>query len=198
MTTTDPAATNGRTLESIRERWQKASAGPWHWSGNTKTRQVYLSRWVKGMGRVTVMAFSRWGMQDAQPQFIDNPADPFVVKPAAEMPVYEVAPDATSSNDRRVYRHDLAGIRHPDAEAIANAPADIAWLLAEVERLQTAQDAALTGALEDIRERRRNFRRLNADPQYLAAMDDAFGLVNNRVRALAPSAPVAEFAGSKA
>lgn len=49
-------------------------------------------------------------------------------------------------------------------------------------------EASLAGALEDIRERRQNFRRLNADPQYLAAMDDAFGLVNNRIRAAASAA----------
>lgn len=58
------------------------------------------------------------------------------------------------------------------------------------------QEAALAGALEDIRERRQNFRRLNADPQYLSALDDAFGLVKNRISALTPAAPAADLAGS--
>ncbi|HEY9354520.1 MAG TPA: hypothetical protein VIP28_14755 [Nocardioides sp.] len=130
------------TISEIRERWEKTSAGPWHWSGNTKTNQVYLARWVKGMGRVTVMAFSRWGMQGAQPQFIDNPADPFFVQDASKMPVYEVAPNATSGKDPKVYRHDLIGIRHPDAVAIAAAPGDVAALLAEVDRLTGLLDRA--------------------------------------------------------
>lgn len=141
------------TIAEIRERWENASTGPWHWSGNTKSRQVYLSRWVKGMGRVTVMAFSRWGMQDAQPQFIDNPADPFFVEDASTKPVYEVAPAARSGSDPKVYRHDLIGIRHPDAEAIAAAPADVATLLAEVSRL--------TGLLEQAA---RVGRRATLDP----------------------------------
>lgn len=70
------------------------------------------------------------------------------------------------------------------------------WVSPEQHR--AAVEAALAGALEDIRDRRQNFRRLNADPQYLAAMDDAFGLVNNRIRAVAPAAPAAELVGSKA
>ena len=49
-------------------------------------------------------------------------------------------------------------------------------------REAAARREALLEAREDIRARRQNFRRLNADPQYLAAMDDAFGLVNNRLR----------------
>lgn len=49
---------------------------------------------------------------------------------------FEVAPEATSRDDRRVYRADIVGIRHPDAEFIAHARTDVPALLAEVERLR--------------------------------------------------------------
>lgn len=41
--------------------------------------------------------------------------------------------------------------------------------------------AALLGAREDIRDRYREFSRLHADEQYLSALNDAWGLVNNRI-----------------
>jgi hypothetical protein len=47
--------------------------------------------------------------------------------------VYEVAPDATHREDPRVYRADIVGIRHPDAEFIAHSRRDIASLLAALE-----------------------------------------------------------------
>ena len=42
-------------------------------------------------------------------------------------------------------------------------------------------DRALAEALGDIRARRQEFNRLGAHEQYLMALDDAFGLVNNRL-----------------
>ena len=42
-------------------------------------------------------------------------------------------------------------------------------------------DRALAEALADIRTRRQVFNRLGAHEQYLMALDDAFGLVNNRL-----------------
>jgi hypothetical protein len=85
-----------------------------------------------------VMDFVRWGMQAAQPRFL-NPADDgsWMFK-ASDMPIYQVAPDATSRDDRRVYRADIIGIRHPDAEFIAHARQDVDDLLALVDELQAA------------------------------------------------------------
>lgn len=52
---------------------------------------------------------------------------------------------------------------------------------------QAIREARSEGAAEvrdDIRARRREFRRLNADSEYLLALDDAFGLAANRARAV--------------
>lgn len=126
------------SIDEIRERWQKATPGPWEWRGNVDVNRVWLGGWVKGIGGTSVMDFVRWGMQGAQPRFID---ENLMMDRASEMPVFEVAPTATSRADRRVYRGDLIGIRHPDAMAIAAAPADVAALLAEVDRLTKALEA---------------------------------------------------------
>ncbi|MEV0085230.1 hypothetical protein [Saccharopolyspora sp. NPDC050642] len=60
------------------------------------------------------------------------------MKPARDMAVYEVAPQATSRDDQRVYRADVIGIRHPDATFIEHSRADVDWLVAEVDRLRAA------------------------------------------------------------
>lgn len=52
--------------------------------------------------------------------------------------------------------------------------------VAAAETKARAEGAA--AVRDDIQARRREFRRLNADPQYLNALDDAYGLANNRAR----------------
>lgn len=59
-----------------------------------------------------------------------------MVQDARDLAVYEVAPEATSRQDRRVYRADVSGIRHPDAEFIEHSRADIDYLLSENDRLR--------------------------------------------------------------
>lgn len=66
---------------------------------------------------------------------------------ARDMAVYEVCPDATGRDDKRVYRADVVGLRHPDAEFIAHAREDVDALIAEVERL-TARLAEARSQLE--------------------------------------------------
>lgn len=127
------------SIEEIRDRWEKATPGPWEWRGNVDSHRVWLGGWTKGLGGTSVMDFVRWGMQGAQPRFID---ENFMMNRASTMPVFEVAPTATERSDCRVYRGDLIGIRHPDAVAIAAAPDDIAALLAEVDRLTEALQEA--------------------------------------------------------
>lgn len=147
----------GIDLEAIRARADAATPGPWGWYGNTDTHDVYLA--TQKWGRHYVMEFERWGMQQAQPVFVEGRswvADGDSLKfhtsggmfPAAELARYEVAPDATDRKDPRVYRADLTGFRNPDATFIAAARQDIADLLAEVDRLR----AALVNA-EDVAER---------------------------------------------
>jgi hypothetical protein len=62
--------------------------------------------------------------------------DPFMafnvdgyMTPAKDLAVYEVCRDATSREDRRVYRGDVVGIRHPDAQFIVDAPTYVRELI---------------------------------------------------------------------
>jgi hypothetical protein len=56
---------------------------------------------------------------------------------ARDLAIYEVAPDATSREDPKVYRADVVGIRHPDAAYLAAAnPQTVIALLDEIERLR--------------------------------------------------------------
>ena len=64
--------------------------------------------------------------------------DDWLLEDARKLAVFEVAPDAVDREDPRVYRADIVGLRHPDAEFIANARADVDTLLAEVDRLRGA------------------------------------------------------------
>lgn len=94
----------------------KHTPGPWQWFGDTKHGAPYLAT-VHG-GRRYVMDFVRKGMNRAQPRFqIDG-----IMEPASDLAIYEVAPLATSADDTALYRHDIIGIRHPDAQLIAAAP----------------------------------------------------------------------------
>lgn len=108
----------------IQERLSKATPGPWYWR-NTQEPFLFGAR-----SRV-VMAFSRMGMQGAQPQF--RTADGLL--------------DDTGKANINAY---------PDADLIAHAPTDIADLLAELDR--TTADLAV--AAEVARERGQEVERL--------------------------------------
>ncbi|MFA7264940.1 MAG: hypothetical protein WC054_01395 [Candidatus Nanopelagicales bacterium] len=58
-----------------------------------------------------------------------------IIVDARTMVKFEVAPEATDRSDPRVYRADIVGVRHPDAEFIAHSRSDIEFLLEEVARL---------------------------------------------------------------
>jgi hypothetical protein len=124
------------TIESIRQRVAAATPGPWDWTGNLRARWVELS--TIHSGRLGVMRFDRWGMSGAQPVFLD-PASrargmgAVTNVKASDVPIFEVCPDATSPDDIRVYRHDIRGLRHPDATFIAHARTDVELLLAVAE-----------------------------------------------------------------
>lgn len=64
---------------------------------------------------------------------------------ARKLARFEVAPQATERSDPRVYRADITGLRHPDAEFIAAARADVDWLVAEVEHLRAELEEARRG-----------------------------------------------------
>ncbi|GGK31905.1 hypothetical protein GCM10010124_25850 [Pilimelia terevasa] len=136
-------------IDAIKQRDSAATPGPWQWFGNTDNHQVFLG--TPDRGRLYIMRFVRWGMRDAQPVFYDHAGDTGQVK-AADVPIYQVAPDATSRADERVYRADIRGLRQPDAEFIAAARQDVTDLLAaltdaraEVDRLRTGVKAVADG-----------------------------------------------------
>lgn len=111
------------TIDAIRARWAKATPGPWRWFGNTFGKNIYLA--TTHSGRMDVMDFARYGPRFAQPVFrVDSPTGGIMTK-AHDLVTYEVD-----------YRHDISGIDHPDAEAIAAAPEDVRVLLDEVDRLR--------------------------------------------------------------
>lgn len=55
---------------------------------------------------------------------------------ARELAVFEVCPTATDRNDPRVYRADIVGVRHPDAEFIAHSRQDVDDLLAIIAKVR--------------------------------------------------------------
>lgn len=137
-------------LDAIRARANAATPGPWGWFGNTDVHEMHLA--TKKFGRLLIMDIRRWGMQSARPRFAEGRTwtptpQEHLDFPTAGLMVdgdkrarYEVAPDATSRDDERVYRADITGIRNPDAEFIAHARQDIDDLLAEVDRLRNELD----------------------------------------------------------
>lgn len=130
-------------LDEIKARAAAATPGPWRWRGNTDNRQIWLQ--TPRLCGMTIMDFERWGMQRAVPRFaVDG-----LMHKADGMVVYEVAPDATSRKDPKVYRADITSIKHPDAEFIASSRADVDWLVAEVERLRAAVNQSRCACREE-------------------------------------------------
>jgi hypothetical protein len=124
-------------LDAVEAMADAASPGPWHWSGNTKTRVLSLCTWISGQGRTSVMDFTRWGMSSARPRFN---VDMFMTD-ADELAVWEVCREATDPNDPRLYRHDVVDIRHPDAQFIATmSPALVKALVARVRQAEADRD----------------------------------------------------------
>jgi len=119
------------TVPEIRAHHRSVTPGPWGWFGNLDVQNLYLA---SRRGRNVVMDFVRWGAARAQPRF---PVNRLMVK-AVELPVFEVAPTAISRWDSRVYRADVIGVRHPDADFLARSWEYVDVLLAEVARLQAA------------------------------------------------------------
>ena len=67
----------------------------------------------------------------------------FIRRAVSEVAVYEVARaqglrDDTPRDHPKVYRADICDVRNANGQLIANAPADLVALLAEVERLRVA------------------------------------------------------------
>lgn len=166
-----------RRVDQIRERAAAATPGPWRWAGNVDAHHIELTTVDRGM--LYVMRFVRWGMRSAQPMFQPLPigSHTAMVK-ATEVPIFEVAPDATSREDRRVYRGDLIGLRHPDADFIAHSRRDVDYLVAQVDALEDALwtlYAELTGEKREPRDDIAST--LIREPQYHNALNKAAGVL---------------------
>lgn len=116
-------------FDEIKARAEAATGGPWCWFGNTDMHNIYLA--TMHSGRQLVLDFARWG-KSARPRFNEYG----LMVDADDRARYEVAPNATSRKDSAVYRADITGIGHPDAEFIAHSRADVEWLIGEVKRLR--------------------------------------------------------------
>lgn len=138
-------------LEAVKARAAAATPGPWFWGGNVDNRELKLVGRRPGgrFGAGEVLEFARWGMQQARPRFANPtrelPVDErdfcgYWMVEAEEFAIYEVCPEATSREDPRVYRGNIIGFRHPDAEFIAHARQDVDDLLAYVQELSTIID----------------------------------------------------------
>lgn len=75
-------------------------------------------------------------IKDARLRFMDD----LVMFNARDRVVYEVAPEAETRDDPRVYRADIVGIRHPDAEFIAHARQDVPALVAALRAVLAELD----------------------------------------------------------
>lgn len=108
----------GQSIEAIRARLAAATPGRWSWDGCLKFRELHLIA-ATAQGSI-VMDFVRWGMSAAAPRFR---GEHFDMRRVDEL-------DLVQSRRR------IDGINHPDAILIEHATRDIAFLLAEVDRLQ--------------------------------------------------------------
>jgi hypothetical protein len=160
--TTSPAD----RLAEIRARAAAATPGPWGWRGNIDygcpslrarhpkfgitdvLTQVSVERTADDPALQGIEDYDadtraeiienylrdHWG-EPIKEQHLAFVTDDMLVE-ARQLVEFEVAPNATTRKDPKVYRADIVGIRHPDAEFIAAARADIDWLIAEVDRLR--------------------------------------------------------------
>lgn len=63
-------------------------------------------------------------------------------RPARDLAVFEVCPEATGRDDRRVYRADIIGLRNPNAIFLEHARQDVDDLLAALDQVAAERDAA--------------------------------------------------------
>lgn len=84
-------------------------------------------------------ATDSWGQPRTDPR-LEFMTDLMCVQ-ARDLAVFEVAPNATSREDPDVYRADIVGIRHPDAEHIATFdPPTVLALIARLRKAEAERD----------------------------------------------------------
>lgn len=112
--------------QQIRDRLAKATAGPWEWRTTDEPMLV-----APHHGLLYVMGFRRRGMQGGQPTFAER----------------------EGNNGGLMRTADQWGNLYdsPDADLIASAPEDIAYLLGIVDKLPvTADGVVVLPGLDDV------------------------------------------------
>jgi hypothetical protein len=109
-------------LSEIKTRLEAATPGPWEWDVNSHHKIVTLM--TTHSGRLYVMGFVRWGTNGAAPTFqTDN-----------RMVRADELLKSMPGREHHIGYDDY--IDHPDANLIANAPADIQALLEYIDELE--------------------------------------------------------------
>lgn len=78
----------------------------------------------------------RWGSPVRENRLAFADPEHHMAVGARELAIFEVCPEATDRSDHRVYRADVIGIRHPDAEFIAHSRQDVDDLLAIIATIR--------------------------------------------------------------
>lgn len=169
-------------LEEIRAREAAAWPGPWAWRGNTSQHELYLHSPHQVM---TVMDFTRYGMQDAQPRFVVDG----LMRKAEEFVEYTVHTYPGAERWRPPYRHDVCAIKHPDAEFIAAAREDVPWLLRAVAERDATIDELRTQLKTAERQNRDLDRSLD---ETLRQRDFMQGMADKLAYAIAPVEDIGE------
>lgn len=119
-------------LTEIKKRLSKTTPGPWKWIVNKNGNQVLLC--TTHSGEYYVMDFERWGFHGAQPVFQKYKKYEGPVHERESLGMVKM----TELLRARESHHPTFNldIDHPDAQFIANAPADIKYLLDTIEEQQ--------------------------------------------------------------
>ncbi|WP_232290227.1 hypothetical protein [Micromonospora sp. ATCC 39149] len=172
MTTTDATPTADLDLDAIRAREQAATPGPWGWRGHISQSVELRALHSGGLRIISTSRPEPCIGYTADEELVllDNACkactayltgggigrgeDPKCEKPenldtvwtwhpdGFIRPINEWAKAEVLQWSQHMYRDDVKGTTHPDAEFIAHARQDIPALLAEVDRLRAAQATA--------------------------------------------------------
>jgi hypothetical protein len=112
-------------LAAMQERCDKATAGPWFWKVNLKSKECVLESHGRGGMLEHVMDFVRWGMGGAKPRFLNQ-----------EKCLMVDVDKLGCIIPKREHHSDWAqGVSHPDAAFIAHARTDMETLLTAYREL---------------------------------------------------------------